>query len=158
LASAAVVACGRDFASTPHTEPQRDFELARVEGNALPAFDSGDSIDLQGLVEYREIYLERGTLTLTLEEASPRFETLLHYAWYAVTIGDSGERHLDLRGLLDIRDRGSVETDAQGNLHLKSDVSGAEHVASPVNGGYSVLYRQVAITQPLTLLFVPPAD
>jgi len=158
LASAAVVACGRDFATTPHTEPQRDFDLARVEGNALPAFDSGDSVDLQGLVEYREIYLERGTLTLTVEQDSPRFETLLHYAWYAVTVDESGQRHLDLRGLLDIRDRGSAETDAQGNLHLKSDVSGAEHLASPANGGYSVLYRQVAITQPLTLFFVSRAQ
>lgn len=157
LASAAVVACGRDFATTPHTEPQPDFDLVRVEDNALPAFDSGDSVDLQGLVEYREIYLERGTLTLTLEQGSPRFETLLHYAWYAVTIDESGQRHLDPRGLLDIRDRGSVEFDAWGKLRLRSDVSGAEHIATPTNGGYSVLYRQVAITQPLTLFFGPRA-
>ena len=119
----------------------------------MPALDSGDSVDLHGLVEYREIYLERGTLTLAPE--SPRFETLLHYAWYAVTIDDSGGRHLELRAALDIRDHGSVESDSQGNLRLRSDVSGVEHTATPAGGGYTVLYRQVATTQPLTLFFGP---
>lgn len=153
LASAAVVACGRDTSTTPHPGPpgSREFDLARIGENALPALDSGDSVDLHGLVEYREIYLERGTLTLAQE--STRFETVLHYAWYAVTIDDSGQRHLELRAALDIRDHGSVESDSQGNLRLRSDVSGVEHTATPVNGGYTVLYRQVAMTQPLTLLF-----
>jgi hypothetical protein len=80
---------------------------------------------------------------------------VLHYAWYAVTIDESGQRHLDLRAVLDIRDRGSVERDSQGNLRLKSDVSGVEHTATADSGGYTVVYRQVAMTQPLTLFFRP---
>jgi hypothetical protein len=107
-------------------------------------------------VEYREIYLERGTLTL-LQDPQPRFETLLHYAQYAVTQTADGRR-LDLRGMLDFRDHGTVTQDRQGNLLLTSDLDlSVIHVATVDSGGYRVRYRFSNATQPIALFFRPTA-
>ena len=64
---------------TGGTSGPAQFTLVRADGDSLPALDSGDSVALTTGVEYREIYLERGTLTL-LQDPQARFETLLHYA------------------------------------------------------------------------------
>ena len=119
---------------------------------SLPSLDSADSVASTTGVEYREIYLERGTLTL-LQDPQARFETLLHYAQYAVTQTADGRR-LDLRGVLDFRDHGTVNHDAQGNLLLTSDLDpSVVHVAAADNGGYTVQYRFSSITQPIVLFF-----
>src|SRR5262249_53804826 len=129
------------------------FDLARVGVDSLPALDSGDSVALTTGVEFREIYLERGTLTLT-HDAQPRFETLLHYAWYAVTPTPGGGKRLDPRGVLDVADPGTVTTDAQGNLLLTSDLDhSVVHVATAVAGGYAVHYHFSSGTEAISLFF-----
>jgi hypothetical protein len=155
LFCACLAACSSDASSpTGGTSAPAQFTLARVSGDTLPALDSGDSVALATGVEYREIYLEYGTLTL-LQDPQPRFETLLHYAQYAVTQTANGRR-LDLRGVVDFRDHGAVTHDAQGNLLLRSDLdSSVVHVASVDGGGYVVQYRFSNATQPIALLFRP---
>jgi hypothetical protein len=150
-----LAACSSDTSPpTEGTSSPSQFTLARVAGHTLPSLDSGDSVALSTGVEYREIYLERGTLTL-VQDPQPRFETLLHYAQYAVTQTADG-RHLDLRGMLDFRDHGTVTHDAQGNLLLTSDLDpSVVHVATVDSGGYAVQYRFSSTTQPIALFFSP---
>jgi len=152
-ATAFLAACSSDVSPpTGGTSGPTQFALARVGGDTLPSLDSGDSVASTTGVEYREIYLERGTLTL-LQDTQARFETLLHYAQYAVTPTADGRR-LDLRGVLDFRDHGTVTRDAQGNLLLTSDLDpSVVHVASADSGGYTVQYRFSNITQPIALFF-----
>ncbi len=150
-----VAACSSDNSPpTGGTSGPAQFTLARVSGDTLPSLDSGDSVALATGVEYREIYLERGTLTL-FQDPQARFETLLHYAQYAVTQTADGRR-LDLRGMLDFRDHGTVTHDAQGNLLLTSDLDpSVVHVATVNSGGYSVQYRFSSTNQPIALFFSP---
>ncbi len=153
-AMAFFAACSDVSPPTGGTSGPAQFTLARVSGDTLPALDSGDSVALSTGVEYREIYLERGTLTL-LQDPQPRFETLLHYAQYAVTQTADGRR-LDLRGMLDFRDHGTVTHDAHGNLLLTSDLDPSViHVATVNSGGYTVQYRFSSTTQPIALFFSP---
>jgi hypothetical protein len=148
-----VAACSSDASPpTGGTSGPAQFTLARVSGDTLPSLDSGDSVALSTGVEYREIYLERGTLTL-LQDPQARFETLLHYAQYAVTQTADGRR-LDLRSMLDFRDHGTVTHDAQGNLLLTSDLDpSVVHVATIGDGGYAVQYRFSNTTQSIALFF-----
>jgi hypothetical protein len=126
----------------------------RVSGDTLPALDSADSVASSTGVEHREIYLERGTLTL-LQNPQPRFETVLHYAQYAVT-QTAGGRRLDLRGVVDFRDHGMVTHDPEGNLLLTSDLdSSVVHVATVDNDGFAVQYRFSNAPQPIALVFRP---
>jgi hypothetical protein len=150
-----VAACSSDVSPpTGGTSGPSEFALARVGGDTIPSLDSGDSVALTTGVEYREIYLERGTLTL-IQDPQARFESLLHYAQYAVTQTASGRR-LDLRGALDFRDHGTVTHDAHGNLLLTSDLDpSVVHVATADNGGYTVQYRFSSTTQPIALFFRP---
>lgn len=151
-AMAFFAACSDASPPTGGSSNPSEFTLARVGGDTVPSLDSGDSVALSTGVEYREIYLERGTLTL-FQDPQPRFETLLHYAQYAVTQTADGRR-LDLRGILDFRDHGTVTHDAQGNLLLTSDLDpSVVHVATVNSGGYSVEYRFSSTTQPIALFF-----
>jgi hypothetical protein len=157
LCALLVAACSNDRTTSPTGNPPAagDFQLARAGGSSLPVLDSGDSVDLHGRVEYREIYLEQGSLTLS-SDAQPRFETSLHYAQYAVTVDASGQRHLELRAALDIHDHGLVHRDADGTLELESDVTPSTvHHATPEQGGYTLQYEQGAIAPPLVLFFRP---
>jgi hypothetical protein len=152
-----LAACSSDASSPTGGIPgPGQFTLARVGGDTLPALDSGDSVSSTTGVEYREIYLENGSLTL-VQGPQPEFETLLHYAQYAITQTANGRR-LDLRGVVDFRDHGAVTHDAQGNLLLRSDLdSSVVHVAIADGGGYQVQYRFSNATQPIILLFRPSA-
>jgi hypothetical protein len=154
-AVAFLTACSSDApAPTEGSSGPGQFALARVGGDTLPALDSGDSVSSTTGVEYREIYLEYGTLTL-VQDPQLRFETLLHYAQYAVTQTANGRR-LDLRGVVDFRDHGASTRDAQGNLLLTSDLdSSVVHVAIADDGGYRVQYRFSNATQPIALFFRP---
>jgi hypothetical protein len=154
-ATALVGACSSDISTATSSPGSSQFELARVGSDTLPSLDSGDSVASNGNVEYREIYLERGALTL-VQNPQPRFESLLHFAQYAVTPTAGGGRRLDLRAVADFRDQGAVAHDAQGNLLLTSDLDpSVVHVASAANGGYTVQYRFSSITQPIVLFFRP---
>jgi hypothetical protein len=155
LLCAFLAACSSDASSpTGGNSGPGQFALARVGGDTLPALDSGDSVSSTTGVEFREIYLENGTLTL-VQDPQLRFETLLHYAQYAVTQTTNGRR-LDLRGVVDFRDHGAATHDAQGNLLLRSDLdSSVVHVAIVDGGGYLVQYRFSNATQPIALLFRP---
>jgi hypothetical protein len=150
--TAMLAACSSD-PTTATGNSSSVFGLARVGVDTLPSLDSGDSVVTNTGVEFREIYLERGSLTLT-HDPQPRFETLLHYAWYAVTPTAGGEKRLDPRGVLDLRDHGTVTTDAQGNLLLTSDLDpSVVHVATAVADGYAVHYRFSNVTQAISLFF-----
>ena len=154
-ATALLAACSSDaLPLTGGTSGPAQFTLAQVGGDTLPALDSGDSVASNTGVEYREIYLERGTLTL-LQEPQARFETLLHYAQYSVTQTATGRR-LELRAALDFRDHGTVAHDPQGNLLLASDLDpSVVHVATADGDGYEVQYRFSSATQPIALFFRP---
>jgi hypothetical protein len=155
LCASLVAACSKDRVTSPADNPPAtgEFQLTRAGGNALPLLDSADSVDLHDRVEYREIYLEQGSLSLS-SDSPPRFETVLHYAQYAVTFDVTDQRHLELRAVLDIRDHGTVHRGADGTLELESEVTPSViHKATPVNGDYTVQYEWGTIAAPLTLLF-----
>lgn len=155
LCASLVAACSKDRVTSPTDNPPvtGDFLLTRAGGNPLPLLDSADSVDLHGRVEHREIYLEQGSLTLS-SDPQPRFVTLLHYAQYAVTVDASGQRHLELRDVLDIHDHGPVHRDADGTLELESDVTpSVVHHATPDQGGYTLQYEWGTIAPALVLSF-----
>jgi hypothetical protein len=135
-----VAACSNDGTTSPTANPPvaGDLQRTRAGGSSLPLLDSGDSVDLHDRVEYREIYLEKGSLSLS-SDSPPRFETVLHYAQYAVTVDVTEQRHFELRAVLDIRDHGVVHRDADGTLELESVVTpSVVHHAAPDQGGYTL--------------------
>lgn len=152
------VACSKDRITAPTENPPavREFQLTRAGGNTLPLLDSGDSVDLHGRIEYREIYLENGSFTLSEDSQQQRFETVLHYAQYVVTVDATDHRHLELRAVLDIRDHGVVRRDSDGALELESEVTPSiVHHAAPQQGGYAIQYEQGTIAPALALFFRP---
>ena len=160
LGALLVAACSKDHITSPAANPPAagEFQLARAGGTALPFLDSADSVDLHGRVEQREIYLEQGSLTLS-SDPQPRFETLLHYVQYAVTLDAAGQRHLELRAMTDIDDHGLVHRDPDGTLELESDVTpSVVHRASPEQGGYTLQYEWGTVAPPLALFFSSPPN
>lgn len=114
--------------------------LRRLDGTRLPTLIASGDFDIDGVVEYREVYLESGSLQLTGGE-HPAYQTLLHFAAYAVTFDDAGQRHFVLRTALDLRDHGSVHYDARGDLVMTSaDVAALSHTASAESTGFSMRY------------------
>lgn len=155
LCASLVAGCSKDRVTSPTDNPPAagNFQLTRAGGNSLPLLDSADSVDLHDRVEYREIYLEQGSLSLS-SDSPPKFETVLHYAQYAVTFDVTEQRHFELRAVLDIRDHGVVHRNADGTLELESEVMpSVVHKATPANGDYTVQYDWGTVAPPLTLLF-----
>ncbi|MEP6731185.1 MAG: Ig-like domain-containing protein [bacterium] len=127
--------------------------LRRSDGKPVPTLVEGDSGLANGVVEYREIYLESGHLTLTGGD-QPTFETTLHYAWYVVTFDANGQRHFALKSTLDTQDHGAVHYDVHGDLVMTSAVeTDISHDASVETGGFTMRYRFL----PNTNLIVQPS-
>lgn len=155
-----VAGCSKDTTTLPTGTPPAagDFQLTRAGGNPLPLLDSADSVDLNGRVEHREIYLEQGSLTLS-SDPEPRFETVLRYAQYTVIVDGSGQRHLELRAKTDINDHGLAHRDADGTLELESDVTpSVVHHATPDQGGYTLQYDWGTVAPALVLSFRSPRN
>lgn len=135
------------------------LELSRLDGERVPTLLEGTNVGLlNGGVEYREIYLESGSLQLS-GGAQPRYQTVLHVASYAVTFDDAGQRQFAFRSAADLRDQGSVSYDARGDLVLTSDAATTPaEAASSVTGGFTLL-RELWQVDALSDLFfrrVPP--
>lgn len=134
------------------------FGLRQFGGGSVPLFLEGDSVAFSdGSVELRLLYLDSGTLTLT-GGAHPGYETTLHYASYAVTFDDAGQRHLVLRTSHDAKDQGSVRFDARGDLTLTSDLPSLTESVSADTAGFTMLYRfSASDTMPTVALFARKA-
>jgi len=116
------------------------FDLRSYGGSTVPALIASGQVDDHGVVEFREAYLERGTLQLG-GGAQPTYDILLHYASYAVTTDDAGQRHLEPRASIDMTEHGSVQYDARGDLAMVADLTETpSHTASAAAGGFTVQY------------------
>jgi hypothetical protein len=114
--------------------------LSRLGGARLPLLVGADSVEVGGVLEYHEVYVETGRLLLT-GAAQPRYEVEVRYAEYnVVTVG--GQRSLQLRLTWREYDRGLVHFDARGDLTMVSEyVIPLSHTASAVSGGFEVRFR-----------------
>ena len=126
------------------TSDPAELHLRRSDGLPVPMLVEGDSGLANGVVEYREIYLESGLLELT-GGAHPTYQTTLHYAWYVVTFDAAGQRHFTFKSALDMNDHGAVQYDSRGDLvMISSTIADVSHDASAESGGFTMRYRFVA--------------
>lgn len=130
-----------------------ELHLRGSDDHPVPTLIEGDSVAVGGSVEYREIYLESGTLQLT-GGPHPAYRTSLHYAWYAVTFDGAGQRHFTFKSALDITDNGSVQYDSRGDLVMTSFIANVAHDAGTEWDGFHMHYRFVQnVAVPPALLF-----
>jgi hypothetical protein len=130
-----------------------ELQLLRLGGAPVPTLISEDSAASNGAGESREVFLEGGTLQLS-GGAEPRYQTVLHYAEYSVSVDIEGQRHVVLASTFDVHDAGSVRYDARGNLTMASDsTANLTQSASPEAGGFLVQYRKTSSDSASTLLF-----
>lgn len=129
------------------------LQLRGSDGQRVPSLVEGDSLSSDGVIDYREIYLESGTLQLT-GGTHPAYQTSLHYAWYSVTFDGNGQRHFRFLSALDLADHGTVHYDARGDLVMQSLAANLSHDATTEANGLAVHYRFVQnVAVPPTLLF-----
>ena len=129
-------------ASVAVTDGPAIFRLQQFGGGSVPLFLEGDSvaIDNNTAVEYRELYLDSGTLMLS-GGPHPGYRTTVRLASYAVNTDGAGQRHLVPRAAHDVTDQGSVSYDARGDLTLTSLLPDLTESASAETGGFKLLYR-----------------
>jgi hypothetical protein len=155
-----VAACTSDRPTTPVADAPdpllnqpASFVLTRLDGAPVPTIVDASLASFDGVDEYRELYVELGSLELS-PGAQPRYSTSLHYAWYAVTFDSTGQRHFLLREARDIDDHGSVTADANGSLTFTSDVKpSVMHTASADTSGLLMQYHVEDVTKPIVLNF-----
>jgi len=117
--------------------------LTQYNGAALPVLVASDSVTINGVKEFAEVYADSGTLVLS-GLTQERYTLDVHYTQYRVThTGDTVQREprLQFRGQFD---RGVVTTGAGGNLSMLSEFIGPhlEHSATIQSDGYLVHYQE----------------
>jgi len=116
------------------------LELSRVDGGRLPLLTDADTVEWDGVREYHEVFIERGTLVLT-GGSTPRYAIDVKYVQYHVTC-PVGQRSYRIRAVWNERDFGVVTRDARGDLVMTSEfISPLQHTAVPDNDGVQVRYR-----------------
>lgn len=118
------------------------FALTQFNGSPLPVLIAADSVMINGVPEFDEVYADAGTLVLS-GLAQERYQLDVQYSQYhVIRTGDTVQRELRLR----IRgefDHGLVTAAANGSLSMLSELIGPhlEHTAAIQSDGYLVHYR-----------------
>jgi hypothetical protein len=117
------------------------FALSQFNGSPLPVLIAADSVLINGVPEFDEVYAESGTLVLS-GLTQLRYQLDVRFSQYRVTrTGDTVQR--ELRFQQREFDRGVVTVDANGNLAMLSEFIGPrlEHTAALQPDGFLVHFH-----------------
>lgn len=116
------------------------FALSQFNGAPLPVLIAADSVLINGVPEFDEVYAESGTMVLS-GLMQLRYQLDVRYSQYRVTrTGDTV--HRELRFQQREFDRGLVTVGASGNLAMTSEfIYPLDHTAVPQPDGFQVHYR-----------------
>ena len=116
------------------------FELTEFNGSALPVFLIADSVEWDGVKEYHELYVERGTLVLSgLHQL--RYKVDIKITEYNV-ITENGRVRREVRRVGGEFDRGIIDVAANRGLAMTSEyISPLAHTADVLSDGYLVHFR-----------------
>jgi hypothetical protein len=118
------------------------FALTHFEGAPLPVLITADSMLVDGVAEFDEVYADSGTLVLS-GLAQERYNLNVRYSAYRVIrTGDTVKRELRVQ-IVVFADHGVVTVGANGSLSLLSEFIGPhlEHAATLQSDGYLVHYH-----------------
>jgi hypothetical protein len=108
-------------------EPVHDLTMRTFNGARLPTLLTGDTLVINGVKEYHELWVESGYLRLTNDPN--QYRVRLNFFQYRVDMVN-GQRTLVPIGAMGEGDRGLYTTDASGALQLTSrDISPLTHSA-----------------------------
>lgn len=114
--------------------------LSKLDGTSLPALVASDTVSWNGVKEFHEVYLERGSLEIS-GSLQTRYEIEIRYAEYNVVVVN-GQRQLQLRAYQGDYDRGLITYDARGDMQMTSEyIHPLSHVGSAIAGGIEVNFR-----------------
>ena len=119
------------------------FALTHYNGVPLPALVAADSVTIDGVKEFDEVYADSGTLVLS-GLAQERYTLGVRYSQYhVIRTGDTVQRELRFQVLGEF-DRGVVTAGANGSLSMLSEFIGPhlEHSATLQSDGYLVHFRE----------------
>ncbi|MGV3709485.1 MAG: Ig-like domain-containing protein [Gemmatimonas sp.] len=98
-------------------EPEHDLALRAFNGARLPTFFVGDTLVINGVKEYHELWVESGTVKFTKDPN--QYRVRINFYQYRVD-SVNGQRTLVPIGPQSEGDRGFYTTDAQGILQMTS--------------------------------------
>lgn len=128
------------------------FNLGRYEGQRLPLLVASDSVTWDGVREFHEVYVERGSLRLSGTSA-PRYEVDLVFVEYRVSTVDGRRTMIPLRTDREY-DRGIVQFDSRGDLAMISDyIAPLAHIAIAGTDGMQLHFRVPGENTILQLLY-----
>jgi len=119
------------------------FLLTHYNGTPLPALVAADSVTIDGVKEFAEVYADSGALVLSglLQE---RYTLRVRYSQYhVIRTGDTVQRELRFQFFGEF-DRGLVTVGANGSLSMLSEFIGPhlEHSATLRSDGYLVHFQE----------------
>ena len=116
--------------------------LTHYNGAPLPVLVAADTVMINGVKEFAEVYADSGSLVLS-GLAQERYNLSVRYSQYHVTrTGDTVQRELRLRFNGQV-DHGIVTAGANGSLTMLSEFIGPhlEHAATLQSDGFLVHYQ-----------------
>ena len=119
------------------------FALTHYNGAPLPALVASDSVTINGVKEFAEVYADSGTLVLS-GLTQERYTLGVRYSQYhVIRTGDTVQRELRFQFVGEF-DRGVVTVGANGSLSMLSEFIGPhlEHSATLQSDGYLVHFRE----------------
>jgi hypothetical protein len=117
------------------------FALAQFNGSPLPVLIAADSVLIDGVPEFDEVYAESGTMVLS-GLMQLRYQLDVRFSQYHVIRTDNTVRR-ELRFQSREFDRGVVTVGANGNLSMLSEFIGPrlEHTAALQSDGFLVHFQ-----------------
>src|SRR5262249_25167014 len=119
------------------------FTLTHFNGAPLPALIAADTVTINGVKEFDEVYADSGTFVLS-GLAQERYNIGVRFSQYRVIrTGDTVQRELRFRFPGEI-DHGIVTVGANGGLSMLSEFIGPhlEHSATLQSDGYLVHFHE----------------
>ena len=120
-----------------------NFVLTHFNGAPLPALVAADSVSINGVREFDEVYADTGAFVLS-GLAQERYSIAVHFTQYhVIRDGENVQREPRLSFVGEI-DRGVVTAVAAGNLSMLSELIGPhlEHSAALQSDGYLVHFHE----------------
>ena len=116
------------------------YELTQYNGSPIPVLIAADTVSIDGVNEFAEVYADSGTLVLS-GLLQRRYQIDVRYTQYHVIQTDSGVIR-EPRFVQREFDRGLVTLGAGGKLAMESEfIDPLAHTAAPDGNGYLVHFR-----------------
>lgn len=116
------------------------FALTQYNGSPLPVLVAADTVTIDGVKEFDEVYAEAGTFVLSGVLQKRYLIDVRYTQYHVIQSGDSVIR--EPRVMPREFDRGLVTVGASGNLAMESEfIYPLSHTAAPTDDGFLVHFR-----------------